>query len=129
MNTFTLTRRNITIIASYLLLTALFFSLGLFIGFHNNNSPITEQVSANANNTPQNTLSPTVVTESPSVYRVILEDGELRLYSDCGGTSRLISGEAISEDAYPVSDIAALKKGVVFSSLDGAASLIENFIS
>ena len=129
MNTFTLNRRNITIIASYLLLTALFFSLGLFIGFHNNNSPITEQVSANANNTPQNTLSPTVVTETPSVYRVNIEDGELRLYSDCGGTSRLISGEAISEDAYPVSDIAALKKGVVFSSLDGAASLIENFIS
>lgn len=123
----TLNRRNITIIASYLFITIIFFVLGLFVGF-NNNKPAIREVSSSADNIPDSTLSPES-TIIPSNYRVILEDSELRLYIDENGISRLISQEKISEDAYPVSDIALLKKGFIFDSADGAISLMENFIS
>lgn len=128
MEKFKLNRRNITVIASYLFLTAIFFVFGLMIGFHNGDDPLIEEVSNSVMTTPDNTFFP-VPTKSPSNYRVILEDGELRLYIDENGISRLISHEKISEDAYPVSDIASLKKGLVFETADGAISLMENFIS
>lgn len=128
MEKFTLNRRNITAIASYLFLTAVFFVLGLFIGFKNGDEPIIEQTSSTVHTVPQVTPAP-VATQSSSHYRVILEDGELRLYIDENGISRLISAEQISEDSYPVSDIASLKKGLVFETSEGAISLIENFIS
>ena len=128
MEKFTLNRRNITTILSYLFLTAIFFIFGLFIGFHNGNDPILKEtstpVTAEQNSTPSQMPS-----QPTSNYRVILEDGELRLYIDENGISRLISREEISEDSYPVSDIASLKKGLIFETSDGAISLMENFIS
>ncbi|MBQ3124685.1 MAG: hypothetical protein IJC09_04620 [Clostridia bacterium] len=127
MEKFNFNRRNITIIASYLFLTAIFFIFGLLIGFHNGDDPILKEAS-NTVTVPDNTLLP-VITAPPSNYRVILEDGELRLYIDENGISRLISREEISEDSYPVSDIASLKKGLIFETADGAISLMENFIS
>lgn len=128
MEKFTLNRRNITVIASYLFLTAIFFIFGLLIGFHNGDDPISKEVSNTVSAVPDNTLLP-LATMPPSNYRVILEDGELRLYIDENGISRLISREEISEDSYPVADIASLKKGLVFETADGAISLMENFIS
>lgn len=128
MEKFTLSRKNIFFILSYLFLTAVFFIFGLLIGFNNGNDPILKEASTTVNALPDNTLIP-LITENPSHYRVILEDGMLRLYIDENGTSRLISQEAISEDSYPVSDIATLKKGMIFETADGAISLIENFIS
>lgn len=127
MEKFTLNRRNITVIASYLFLTAIFFIFGLLIGFHNGDDPILKEAS-NTVTAPDTTLLP-VTTAPPSNYRVILEDGELRLYIDENGISRLISREEISEDSYPVADIASLKKGLIFETADGAISLMENFIS
>lgn len=128
MEKFTLNRRNITVIASYVFLTAIFFIFGLLIGFHNGNDPIIKEASNTVSTVPDNTSLP-FPTHTPSNYRVILEDGELRLYIDENGISRLISREEISEDLYPVSDIASLKKGIVFETADGAISLLENFIS
>lgn len=127
MEKFTFNRRNITVIASYLFLTAIFFIFGLLIGFHNGDDPILKEAS-NTVTVPDNTLLP-VTTAPPSNYRVILEDGELRLYIDENGISRLISREEISEDSYPVADIASLKRGLIFETADGAISLMENFIS
>ena len=128
MERINLSRSNIIVISSYVFLTVIFFGLGLYIGFHNNNTPILEEVSSTATNVPVSTMMP-VITPTPSNYRVILEDGELRLYIDEGGVSRLISREVISEDSYPVADIASLKKGITFETADGAISLMENFIS
>lgn len=128
MEKFTFNRRNITAIASYLFLTALFFTLGLFIGFKNGDDPIIKEVSSSTHTIADSTPSP-LTTMPPSHYRVILEDGELRLYIDENGISRLISAEEISEDSYPVADIASLKKGLVFETSDGAIALMENFIS
>ena len=128
MENFKLNRRNITTIASYLFLTAIFFIFGLLIGFHNGDDPIIKETSNTVTTVPDNTVFP-IPTVLPSNYRVILEDGELRLYIDENGISRLISREEISEDLYPVSDIASLKKGIVFETADGAISLMENFVS
>lgn len=128
MEKFTLNRRNITIILSYLFLTAVFFIFGLLIGFHNGDDPIVKETSTSATAAQDSTPSQ-IPQQPPSNYRVILEDGQLRLYIDENGISRLISQEEISEDSYPVSDIASLKKGLIFETSDGAISLMENFIS
>lgn len=128
MEKFTLNRRNITIILSYLFLTAIFFIFGLFVGFHTGDEPIIKETSTSVT-AAQDSTPTQVPSPPPSNYRVILEDGELRLYIDENGVSRLISREEISEDSYPVSDIASLKEGLIFETSDAAISLIENFIS
>ena len=128
MERFMTKHKNIIITASYVCLIALFFSLGVFIGFKNGNEPITKNTSSIVSNIPDKTEAP-IQTQPPSDYRLILEDGELRFYIDEGGKSRLISSEEISEDSYPVTDIALLKKGIIFESADSAISMLENFIS
>lgn len=128
MKKINLDRRNIILISSYVFITAIFFTTGYFIGFKNNNKPILQETSSNVNSQAYDILTP-APTKYPSNYRVILEDGELRLYIDENGISRLISSESISEEQYPVSDIASLKKGITFETADGAISLMENFIS
>ena len=128
MEKFMTKHRNIIITVSYLCLMVIFFSLGLFIGFKNGDEQLTKNVSSTVNNIPDKTEIP-AQNQSPSNYRLVLEDGELRLYVDEGGKSRLISAEAISEDTYPVADIALLKKGIIFESADSAVSMLENFIS
>lgn len=128
MKKINLDRRNITIILSYLCLTIFFFIIGFFSGKTKNTNDVIKYTSADINSVPYASATP-LISESPSLYRVILEDGQIRLYFDEGGISRLVSSEEISEDAYPVSDIATLKKGMVFSSTDEAIALMENFIS
>lgn len=128
MQKFTFSRRNITVIASYLFLTAIFFIFGLLIGFHNGDDPIIKETTAQTAAEFSATQNP-LPTVSPSNYRVILEDGELRLYIDENGVSKLISREEISEASYPISDIAELKGGIIFETADAAIALMENFIS
>lgn len=127
MQKFTLNRRHITVIASYLFLTAFFFIIGYFAGIRNTETDSLREAVSSVGEVPHESASPYVIP--PATYRVILEDSELRLYSDENGISRLISSEEISEDAYPVSDIASLKKGFSYNSIDDAVTLIENFIS
>lgn len=120
--------RNIIIITAYLFLTAAFFFAGYTIGFKNGGGLLRDNIPAASAAVPSaaQTMQPLIV--SP-VYRVILEDGQLRLYLDENGTSRLISNEEISESAFPSHDIASLKEGMKFSRLDDALSLMENFLS
>lgn len=128
MKNFISNHRNIVLVSSYLFLTAVFFLFGLFAGFHGTEKALPTDSAAIADKV--NAATPVPESEqSHSHYRVILEDGELRLYIDENGISRLLSSEEISEDSYPVSDIASLKKGIIFEASDGAVSLMENFIS
>jgi hypothetical protein len=96
--------------------------LGCAIGYNNGRiEPVSVTTAAE-----EETAAPTV---APQIYRVILEDGELRLYSDKDGISRLISSEEISEQSFPSSDTAALKEGRSFKELNEALELMENFLS
>ncbi len=127
MQKLTLNRRNILIISSYLFLASLVFILGYVSGFKSIDEKLFNEVSTHAN-APYSNLTPTLSPQEAS-YRVILEDSQIRLYIDENSISRMISSEEISEDAYPVSDIASLKNGFIFDTLDKAISLMENFIS
>lgn len=127
MQKLTLNRRNILIISSYLFLATLVFVMGYLFGFRSIDERLFNETSTQAN-APYTSLAPTLSPLSAS-YRVILEDREIRLYIDENGISRLVSAEEITEDAYPVSDIASLKNGFVFETMDKAISLMENFIS
>ncbi len=127
MQKLNLNRRNILIISSYLFLATMVFILGYFAGFKRVDDKLFNETSTHANSTYTN-LSPTLSPLKTS-YRVILEDSQIRLYIDENGISRMVSSEEISEDAYPVSDIASLKNGFIFDTLDKAISLMENFIS
>lgn len=120
--------RNIIIVASYLFLTVAFFAAGYGIGgLKAQNNPIKETTS-NVSSSPYESALPANEDISTS-YRVILEDGELRLYLDSNNISRLISTEKISETSYPVSDVAVLKNGITFTNAEKAVELMENFIS
>lgn len=122
-----LNSKNIIIIGSYLFLVAIFFATGYMIG-----GKATDGRGAISTSTRESVITDTftpVPSHDTELYRLILEDGELRLYCDGGGISRLISNEKISEDSFPVSDIASLKQGETFETLDDAIALMENFLS
>lgn len=126
MKNLSLNVRHILIITTYLFLTVIFFVIGYAIGLKNGEKILGEPLITTATNSV--TKIPTA-TLSPSRYRVILEDGELRLYFDENGESRLISNEKVSEESFPAHDIATLKQGKAFITLDEALSLMENFLS
>ncbi len=128
MQKFTLNRRNITILLSYLFLVTVFFITGYFTGFNNGDKTLSKDVISNISASPEGSAQPTQTT-APYNYRVVLEDSQIRLYIDEGGKSRLISAEDISEESFPISDITLLKKGLVFDTADGAITMLENFIS
>lgn len=120
--------RYIIICAAYLFLISGFFSAGYLIG--KNTAGVTDAaetgvISRNVEESEERATQQPVSVN----YRVILEDGEIRLYKDENGFSRLVSNEEISEGTFPVSDIAALKQGFTFSDLQEALSLMENFIA
>ncbi|MBR0366234.1 MAG: hypothetical protein IJH94_05485 [Clostridia bacterium] len=101
---------------------SIFFYIGFTSGVHKNTTDNTG--SATVMSIPSH-----IPTAEPQRYRVRLEDGELRLYHDEGGISRLISSEEISEGSYPTRDIAVLKDGVIFETTEAALTLMENFLS
>ena len=127
MKFLTLNKRNIFIALSYLFIATVVFIAGYFWGINKINEQFFNETVTQANSTDFNTTSTPLPTQA--TYRVILEDGQIRLYIDENGISRLVSSEEISEDAYPISDIASLKKGFIFDAMDKAISLMENFIS
>lgn len=127
MKFLTLNKRNIFIALSYLFIATVVFIAGYFWGINKINEQIFNETVTQANSPDFNTASTPL--PSQTTYRVILEDGQIRLYIDENGISRLVSSEEISEDAYPISDIASLKKGFIFDAMDKAISLMENFIS
>lgn len=114
--------RNIILIFSYLFLMSIFFYIGFTSGVQKNTT-------YNADSAAAISIPSHIPTSDPQRYRVILEDGELRLYHDEGGISRLISSEQISEGSYPTRDIAVLKDGVIFETSEAALTLMENFLS
>ena len=115
--------RYIIVSASYLLLAAVFFSAGYFLGRSTVAQPVIREAASIS--------IPQPATEEPrqTKYRVILEDGELRLYCDENGMSRMMSAEKISSDSFPSRDIAILREGIVFDSSEAALTLMENFLS
>ena len=127
MKFLTLNKRNIFIALSYLFIATVVFIAGYFWGINKINEQFFNETVTQANSPDFNTISTPL--PSQTTYRVILEDGQIRLYIDENGISRLVSSEEISEDAYPISDIASLKKGFIFDTMDKAISLMENFIS
>lgn len=127
MQKITLNRRNIIFILSYLFVATLVFIMGYLFGFKSIDEKLFNETSTYANS-PYTSLTPTI-TPTSALYRVILEDGQIRLYIDENGISRMILSEEISENAYPVSDIASLKNGFRFDAMDKAIALMENFIS
>lgn len=119
--------RNILAAAAYVCLTAAFFAAGIGIGYRGGKGLMTTQASVTATGIPAETRVPTAARAQR--YRVVLEDGELRLYLDGNGTSRLISNDEISEASFPASDVAELKEGFRFEELSDALALMENFLS
>ena len=118
--------RYILISASYVFLTAVFFLGGYYAGFKSGGSVIIESA---AEEIIPAAAAPAAETNIPQQYRVILEDSELRLYSDENGLSRLISSEEISEVSFPTRDVALLKEGVTFNRTQDALTFMENFLS
>lgn len=117
--------RYILAFGSYLFLIGTLFTIGYFIG-KNHSSGIQESVTAISQPTEQ---TPAAVTPHPVRFRVILEDGSLRLYSDSDGISRVLIDTKISEESYPARDIAILKEGICFNGQEEALALMENFLS
>ena len=106
MQKFISNHRNITIFASYLLLTVIVFVIGYNTGERNEQKSLLKEASYNLESVPNESILPDASNQTS--YRVILEDGELRLNIDTNAVSRLISREEISESSFPVSDIASL---------------------
>lgn len=127
MKNLTFNKRNIFIMLSYLFIATVVFIIGYFWGLSKINEEIFNETVTQATSHNINTVSTPLPLQT--TYRVILEDGQIRLYIDENNISRMVSAEEISEDAYPISDIASLKKGFIFDTMDKAISLMENFIS
>ena len=113
-------KRNTAIAVAYTFLIALCFCVGFAIGHHNGRGLLTTE-------TPE-TAEPDAEVNS-DLYRVIAEDGELRLYCDDGTKSRLIMSDKISEGAFPKEDIAVLREGRMFMTQEEAMAFMENFLS
>lgn len=120
--------KHILMYSAYLCVAAALFCGGFAIGHHTGTGLYTAGSGAVIPAAATETAAP-AETALPHSYRLILEDGELRLYQDSGGISHLISGEEISVGSYPVSDIASLKDGMIFTDLNQALALMENFLS
>lgn len=128
MNKFKKITRYIIPVLSYLFLTGLFFSAGYLIGIRSSNEIMTVNPVITATEKPK-TVDNSVSEGIKKHYRVILEDGHIRLYIDEKEKSHLLSNDIISEASYPGSDITKLKEGVIFDELSEALLFIENFLS
>lgn len=120
-------KRNTILTVAYTFLIALCFSVGFAIGHHNGQGLLTTPVAVSTEATEE--PEPEAETEPPVSYRVVTEDGELRMYCDNGKQSRLITSDEISEGAFPKEDIAALQEGQMFQTQEEAMAFLENFVS
>lgn len=114
--------KNTLIISSYLLLVALFFSVGYALGSagtKGNGSPVPVMETYEI---------PETEIETPE-YELISEDGVLTIYRCIGSSRNVIMSEEISEDIFPKEDIEELREGVRFKRLEQAQQMFENFVS
>lgn len=118
--------KNTVIIASYVLLMALFFSGGYALGKIGTEKDIADTVPIPTPETVETVFEKKA--ESPN-YEVIIENGKLIIYKCIGENKELITSEEISENVFPRDDVEELKKGVRFERLEGAQQMFENFVS
>lgn len=121
--------KHILIVAAYTLCTAVVFAAGCLIGAHTGGGMQVQSEPVTVKQVPAAETAATQAVPQKTAYRVIIEDGELRLYMDKDGSGRLISNEPISEASFPSRDIAELKEGKAFDTLDDALAMMENFLS
>lgn len=119
--------KNSLIIASYLLLMAVFFAGGYALGQRGDAAvPIAEAtpgaIRAVSVEIPEE-------AEPVTVYTIIMENSNLYLYSVTDGVNTEMARHKISETIFPASDIEMLKNGVTFDNLGDAQELLENFVS
>lgn len=120
--------KNSAIIASYVLLIALFFAGGYAVG---NIRVVPEDTMVSAVTPAEDTVSATPAREEEkvTVYTVIMENSDLYLYSVTGGVNTEIARHKISESIFPARDIDMLRNGVTMDNLGDAQELFENFVS
>lgn len=121
--------KNSMIIASYVLLIAVFFMGGYALGGYNKD--VTGVVQATVSPGYGEAVNAVNIEEAEemTVYTVIMENGILKLYSVTGGVSTLLGSEEISENIFPREDIELLKNGVTMDNIGDAQALFENFVS
>ena len=122
-------KRNTAIAVAYTFLIALCFCVGFAIGHHNGRGLLTTPVAVTTSTTETPETAEPDAEVNADLYRVIAEDGELRLYCDDGTKSRLIMSDKISEGAFPKEDIAVLREGRMFMTQEEAMAFMENFLS
>lgn len=119
--------KNSLIIASYLLLMAVFFAGGYALGQRG------DAVAPVAEATPGAVRAVSVEipedAEPVTVYTIIMENSNLYLYSVTDGVNTEMARHKISETVFPASDIEMLRNGVTFDNLGDAQELLENFVS
>lgn len=123
--------KNSLITAAYVLLTALFFFGGYALGSRSEDKELVFDAPAETARAviPAAAVKEGEREEDRTVYTVIIQNGRLCLFKDEGGSRTLISSEEISENIYPSADIAELRRGIEFDSMDKAQELFENFVS
>lgn len=117
-----------TALLSYVLIVALFFSVGYFAGVTNGKNRVKEDL-ATATNSPRAVNASVSTEEEISEYVLILEDGRLTIYENISDKKSVIASCDISEKVYPPEDISALKKGMIFAEKTDAMAMFENFAS
>ena len=121
--------KNSLIIASYVLLIAVFFMCGYAFG----NYKIEPADVAVATYEPVSEAAVNAVKmdekEEVTVYMVLMENDVLNLYSVNGGEKILLGSEKISANIFPREDIEMLKNGITTDNLAEAQELFENFVS
>ena len=122
-------KRNTVIAVAYTFLIALCFCVGFAIGHHNGRGLLTTPVAVTTATTEEPDATEPVEEMTADLYRVIADDGELRMYCDDGTRSRLVMSDKISEGAFPKEDIAVLREGRVFMTQEEAMAFMENFLS
>ena len=122
--------KNSVIIAAYVLLVTIFFFGGYAFGSREGEK---ELVFDAPEPTVQAAVQAAAVKETDEeekiFYTVIIQNGRLCLFKDDGGSRTLVSSDEISENIYPSADIAELRKGIEFDSMEKAQELFENFVS
>lgn len=121
--------KNSFIIASYLLLMAVFFMGGYALGGYKGEPTGVVQATI-APEKPEAVNAVNIEeAEEMTVYTVIMENGVLKLYSVTGEENTLLGSEEISENIFPREDIEMLKNGVTMDNIGDAQELFENFVS
>ena len=117
-------------IAAYILIAALFFTAGFFIGVSNGRGEARQELEKQYAARPTEAVNASAAAEqNKTEYALILENGRLVVYELFGGAKKKLTEHEISEAVYPGDDIAALKAGMIFYDKNAAMAMFENFAS